>query len=65
MKPHSSEGTVKLSERTERFCTNGGHALVEFGAEISEQLDVIPEQRRVIQHPRVKYAWHKSPQGGH
>ncbi|SAL74865.1 transposase IS66 [Caballeronia terrestris] len=40
----------------ERFCTNDGHALVEIGAEISEQLDVIPEQLRVIQHQRVKYA---------
>jgi transposase len=33
-----------------------GHALVEMGAEISEQLDLIPEQRRVIEHQRVKYA---------
>ena len=40
----------------ERFCSNDGHALVEFGVEISEQLDVIPEQVRVIQHQRVKYA---------
>jgi transposase len=40
----------------ERFCTNDGHALVEIGVEISEQLDVIPEQLRVIQHQRVKYA---------
>src|SRR5471030_3173610 len=40
----------------ERFCTNDGHALVEIGIEISEQLDVIPEQLRVIQHQRVKYA---------
>lgn len=39
----------------ERFCANDGHALVEFGVEISEQLDVIPEQLRVIQHHRVKY----------
>jgi len=28
----------------QRFCANDGHALVEFGVEISEQLDVIPEQ---------------------
>ncbi len=41
---------------SERFCANDGHALVEFGVEISEQLDVIPEQLRVIQHQRVKYA---------
>lgn len=40
----------------ERFCPHDGHALVEFGVEISEQLDVIPEQLRVIQHQRVKYA---------
>jgi hypothetical protein len=32
------------------------YLLVEFGVEISEQLDVIPEQLRVIQHQRVKYA---------
>ncbi|WP_186124150.1 IS66 family transposase zinc-finger binding domain-containing protein, partial [Burkholderia gladioli] len=39
----------------ERFCENDGHALVVFGVEISEQLTVIPEQLRVIQHQRVKY----------
>ncbi|MFL9989605.1 IS66 family transposase, partial [Paraburkholderia sediminicola] len=40
----------------ERVCPNDGHALVEIGVETSEQLDVIPEQLRVIQHQRVKYA---------
>ena len=40
----------------ERFCTHDGHGLVEIGVETSEQLDVIPEQVRVIQHQRVKYA---------
>ncbi|AMV41321.1 IS66 family transposase [Paraburkholderia caribensis] len=40
----------------ERFCANDGHALVEIGVEISEQLNVIPEQIRVTQHQRVKYA---------
>ncbi|VVE84629.1 transposase [Pandoraea sputorum] len=40
----------------ERFCANDGHVLVEFGVEVSEQLDVIPAQLRVIQHQRVKYA---------
>ena len=40
----------------ERVCANDGLALVEIGVEISEQLDVIPEQLRVIQHQRVKYA---------
>lgn len=41
---------------SERFCTHDGHALVEIGVETSEQLDVVPEQVRVIQHQRVKYA---------
>jgi transposase len=41
---------------SERFCVHDGHALVEIGVESSEQLDVIPEQVRVIQHQRVKYA---------
>jgi hypothetical protein len=41
---------------SERFCAHDGHALVEIGVETSEQLDVIPEQVRVIQHQRVKYA---------
>lgn len=40
----------------ERFCVHDGHALVEIGAEISEQLDIVPQQVRVIQHQRVKYA---------
>ncbi len=41
---------------SERFCAHDGHALVEIGVETSEQLDVIPEQVRVVQHQRVKYA---------
>lgn len=41
---------------SQRVCANDGHSLVEIGVEISEQLDVIPEQVRVIQHQRVKYA---------
>jgi transposase len=40
----------------ERVCPHDGTALVEIGAEISEQLDVVPQQVRVIQHQRVKYA---------
>lgn len=40
----------------ERFCAHDGTALVEIGAEISEQIDVIPQQVRVIQHHRIKYA---------
>ncbi len=41
---------------SERVCTHDGAALVEIGIEISEQLDIIPQQVRVIQHQRVKYA---------
>lgn len=41
---------------SERICTHDGAALVEIGVEISEQLDIIPQQIRVIQHQRVKYA---------
>ncbi|EEL0139260.1 IS66 family transposase, partial [Salmonella enterica subsp. enterica serovar Montevideo] len=41
---------------SERICAHDGHALVEIGVQTSEQLDVIPEQVRVIQHQRVKYA---------
>lgn len=39
-----------------RICPHDGSMLVEIGAEISEQLDIIPQQVRVIQHQRVKYA---------
>lgn len=41
---------------SERICAHDGHALVEIGVEVSEQLDIIPQQVRVIQHQRVKYA---------
>jgi transposase len=41
---------------SERVCAHDGARLVEIGAEISEQLDIIPQQVRVIQHHRVKYA---------
>lgn len=41
---------------SERVCAHDGTRLVEIGAEISEQLDIIPQQVRVIQHHRVKYA---------
>lgn len=41
---------------SERVCAHDGHALVEIGAEISEQLDIVPQQVRVIQHQRIKYA---------
>ena len=41
---------------SERICPHDGSMLVEIGAEISEQLDIIPQQVRVIQHQRIKYA---------
>lgn len=41
---------------SERICAHDGSVLVEIGIEISEQLDIIPQQVRVIQHQRVKYA---------
>ncbi|VWC06072.1 transposase IS66 [Burkholderia lata] len=40
----------------ERVCAHDGPALAEIGVAFSEQLDVIPEQLRVIQHQRVTYA---------
>ena len=41
---------------SDRVCAHDGSVLVEIGVEISEQLDIIPQQVRVIQHQRVKYA---------
>ena len=40
----------------ERVCPHDGAALAEIGVEVSEQLDIIPQQVRVIRHERVKYA---------
>jgi len=40
----------------ERTCPHDGATLVEIGVETSEQLDIIPQQVRVLQHQRVKYA---------
>jgi transposase len=41
---------------SERVCPHDGQALIEIGVEVSEQLDIVPQQLRVIQHQRVKYA---------
>lgn len=38
-------------------CAHDSTRLVEIGAEISEQLDFVPQQVWVIQHHRVKYAY--------
>ncbi|MGH7409911.1 MAG: IS66 family transposase [Candidatus Methylomirabilis sp.] len=40
----------------ERICVHDGEGLVEIGEEISEQLDIVPAQVRVIRHVRKKYA---------
>jgi transposase len=40
----------------ERVCPHDGSALSEIGVEVSEQLDIVPQQVRVIRHERVKYA---------
>mgnify|MGYP001363501388 CR=1 FL=1 len=40
----------------ERTCPHDGAALREIGVEVSEQMDIIPQQVRVIRHERVKYA---------
>jgi len=39
-----------------RVCPHDGSPLKEIGVEASEQLDIIPQQVRVIRHERVKYA---------
>lgn len=41
---------------SERVCPHDGSTLKEIGVEPSEQLDIIPQQVRVIRHERVKYA---------
>jgi transposase len=40
----------------QRVCPHDGSALEEIGVQTSEQLDIIPQQVRVIRHERVKYA---------
>jgi transposase len=39
----------------ERVCPHDGEPLREIGVEASEQLDIVPQQVRVIRHERVKY----------
>ena len=50
-----SSGTNSIPE-SERLWGHDATLLVEIGVEISEQLDIIPQQVRVIQNQRVKYA---------
>ena len=40
----------------QRVCPHDGARLSEIGVEFSEQLDIVPQQVRVIRHERVKYA---------
>ncbi len=40
----------------DRVCPHDGAALREIGVEVSEQLDIVPQQVRVIRHERVTYA---------
>src|SRR5574343_362985 len=55
--PHLPREIVRHElPEAERVCAHDGSRLVEIGAEISEQLDIVPQQVRVIQHRRVKYA---------
>jgi transposase len=55
--PHLPREIVRHElPEAERVCAHDGSRLVEIGAEISEQLDIVPQQVRVIQHHRVKYA---------
>jgi len=55
--PHLPREIVRHElPEVERICAHDGTRLVEIGAEISEQLDIVPQQVRVIQHHRIKYA---------
>jgi len=40
----------------ERVCPHDGARLREIGVQASEQLDIVPQQVRVVRHERVKYA---------
>jgi len=44
-------------------CPHDGSELVEIGVEVSEQLDIIAQQIRVIRHERVKYACKRCDHG--
>ena len=55
--PHLPRDIIRHElPESDRVCAHDGSTLVEIGVEISEQLDIIPQQVRVIQHQRVKYA---------
>jgi transposase len=55
--PHLPREIVRHElPESERVCRHDGAVLVEIGVDISEQLDIVPQRVRVIQHQRVKYA---------
>ena len=55
--PHLPREIVRYElPEAECICSHDGGRLVGIGAEISEQLDIVPQQVRVIQHHRIKYA---------
>lgn len=59
--PQESEPCNCCGGRTTRLTRfvhrdGDGNALREIGVEVSEQLDIVPQQVRVIRHERVKYA---------
>lgn len=47
----------------DRVCENDGQPLHQIGEEVSEQLEIIPAQVRVIRHIRKKYACRVCEQG--
>jgi transposase len=47
----------------EKLCADDGQALVAIGEEVSEQLDIVPAQVRVLRHVRKKYACPRCQQG--
>ncbi len=49
----------------QKVCDLDGHQLVEIGREISEQLEIVPAQVKVLQHVRIKYGCPHCRQGVH
>jgi len=49
----------------QKICTADGTALVRIGEQVSEQLDIIPAQIRVLRHIRPQYACPCCKQGVH
>ncbi len=47
----------------QKICGLDGHELVEIGREISEQLEIVPAQVKVLQHIRIKYGCPHCRQG--